>query len=56
MQNKLKSVIEFHEAFGLGVSKNPTIDLREEITNLRFRLMAEENEEYLEAVKNKNMI
>ncbi|MFK8301565.1 hypothetical protein ACI75Y_01530 [Capnocytophaga stomatis] len=56
MQNKLKSVAEFHKAFGLGMSQEPTINLREEITNLRFRLMAEENEEYLEAVKSKNMV
>ncbi|GET46424.1 nucleoside triphosphate pyrophosphohydrolase family protein [Capnocytophaga felis] len=56
MQNKLKSVAEFHKAFGLGMSQEPTINLKEETTNLRFRLMAEENEEYLEAVKSKNMV
>ncbi|MDO4781885.1 MAG: nucleoside triphosphate pyrophosphohydrolase family protein [Capnocytophaga felis] len=56
MQNKLKSVAEFHKAFGLGMSQEPTINLKEETTNLRFRLMAEENEEYLEAVRSKNMV
>ncbi len=56
MQEKIKSVAEFHEAFGLNVSHYPTIDLKEEIINLRFKLMAEENEEYLEAAKNGDLI
>lgn len=56
MKEKLKSVAEFHNAFGLNVSEQPTVDLKDEIINLRFKLMAEENEEYLEAAQSKNLI
>lgn len=56
MQEKIKSVATFHKAFGLNVSDSPTIDLKKEIIELRFKLMAEENEEYLEAAKNGDLI
>ncbi|MFJ1474747.1 hypothetical protein ACILE9_10855 [Capnocytophaga cynodegmi] len=56
MQNKLKSVADFHKAFGLGIKQEPTINLKDEIINLRFKLMAEENEEYLEAARNKDIV
>ncbi len=56
MKNKLKAVQEFHEAFGLGVQNEPTVNLPENILDLRFNLMAEENEEYLEAAKNKDLV
>ncbi|CEN33566.1 pyrophosphohydrolase domain-containing protein [Capnocytophaga cynodegmi] len=56
MQNKLKSVADFHKAFGLGIKQEPTVNLKDEIINLRFKLMAEENEEYLEAARNKDIV
>lgn len=56
MQEKIKSVATFHKAFGLNVSDSPTIDLKKEIIELRFKLMAEENEEYLEAAKSGDLI
>jgi predicted HAD superfamily Cof-like phosphohydrolase len=56
MKNKLKAVQEFHEAFGLGIQHQPTVNLSENKLKLRFDLMAEENEEYLEAAKNNNII
>ena len=46
----------FHQAFGLNVSTNPTVDLPEEIKKLRYNLMKEENEEYLEAIKNDDLV
>jgi len=52
MKKRLEAVQEFHAAFGLGVAKEPTIDLPSEVTKLRYELMKEENEEYLEAVRN----
>lgn len=55
MKEQLKAVAQFHEAFGLGKSKAPTTQLKEEIILLRHRLMAEENEEYLEAAKNNDL-
>jgi predicted HAD superfamily Cof-like phosphohydrolase len=56
MQNQIKSVHEFHTAFGLGINTNPTGDLGENKNLLRFNLMKEENEEYLEAVQNNDIV
>ena len=56
MKNKLSSVTAFHEAFGLRVNNTPTTDIDESTLNLRFSLMDEENKEYLEAIKNNDMI
>ncbi|MDO5104554.1 nucleoside triphosphate pyrophosphohydrolase family protein [Capnocytophaga sp.] len=55
MQNKLKSVAEFHKAFGLNVRQNPTTDLSDALITLRFKLMEEENSEYLQAARDKNL-
>lgn len=46
--NKVK---EFHEVFGLGFHEQPKALLEEKTIALRHRLMAEENEEYLEAAR-----
>ena len=56
MQNKLNAVKEFHTAFGLGVSHEMKGDLGEQKNLLRFNLMKEENEEYLEAVQNNDIV
>ena len=56
MKNKLSAVTAFHKAFGLGVNNKPTTDIDESTMNLRFSLMDEENKEYLDAIKNKDMI
>jgi predicted HAD superfamily Cof-like phosphohydrolase len=56
MQNQIKSVHEFHTAFGLGISYLPKGDLGESKNLLRFNLMKEENEEYLEAVQNDDIV
>lgn len=55
MQKQIGSVKEFHTAFGLGVSEEPRADLGESKNLLRFNLMKEENEEYLEAVQNNDL-
>lgn len=55
MKKQINAVKEFHEAFGLGVKETPTADLSEKLVQLRFNLMKEENEEYLEAALNKNL-
>lgn len=55
MQKQLNAVKDFHEAFGLGVSYMPKGDLGEQVNMLRFNLMKEENEEYLEAVQNNDL-
>lgn len=56
MKNKLKAVQQFHEAFGLGVAQQPTVELTKEVLQLRYKLMAEENDEYLEAALNNDMV
>ena len=56
MKNKLSAVTEFHKAFRLVVNNSPTIDIDESTMNLRFSLMDEENKEYLDAIKNNDMI
>lgn len=56
MQKQLNAVKQFHTAFGLGVQENPIADLGEAKNVLRFNLMKEENEEYLEAVKNNDIV
>jgi predicted HAD superfamily Cof-like phosphohydrolase len=49
MKRKLEAVAEFHSAFGLGISGSPSAQLPLEKNLLRYKLMREENEEYLEA-------
>ncbi|MEN9326394.1 MAG: hypothetical protein RI943_815, partial [Bacteroidota bacterium] len=52
----LEAVKLFHTTYGLGVSENMKADLGTQKNNLRFELMKEENEEYLEAVQNNDIV
>lgn len=56
MKNQLDKVQEFHEMFKLGIEKNPVSILKNDKAALRYELMKEENEEYLEAVENNDLI
>jgi predicted HAD superfamily Cof-like phosphohydrolase len=56
MKNKIKAVTAFHQAFGLGMKSDPTADLGTPKNTLRFNLMKEENEEYLEAAENNDLV
>ena len=56
MQKQLKAVKLFHETYGLGVSEEMKADLGNLKNELRFNLMKEENEEYLEAVQNNDIV
>ncbi|GGK42899.1 MULTISPECIES: nucleoside triphosphate pyrophosphohydrolase family protein [Flavobacteriaceae] len=56
MNKKLKAVQDFHEAFGLGIQQEPIAKLSDSKLKLRFDLMTEENEEYLEAAKDNNLV
>lgn len=56
MIHKLKAVQEFHESFKLGIQHKPIAKLDDDKLKLRFDLMAEENEEYLEAAKNNDLV
>ncbi len=52
----LSSVAKFHSTFGLRVEKAPKMSLSSEEMSLRHSLMAEENDEYLEAVRAGDMV
>ncbi|AWH85598.1 hypothetical protein HYN59_10970 [Flavobacterium album] len=56
MKKQLDSVKQFHSSFGLGISEVPKADLGEAVNLLRYNLMKEENEEYLEAVQNNDLV
>jgi predicted HAD superfamily Cof-like phosphohydrolase len=49
MQKQIKHVENFHNTFGIPNEHAPNAGVSNEIIALRHRLMAEENEEYLEA-------
>jgi predicted HAD superfamily Cof-like phosphohydrolase len=56
MKNKITAVQTFHEAFGLGMKDSPTANLDANKNLLRYKLMREENEEYLDAANNKDLV
>ena len=56
IKKPIKAVTEFHNAFRLSVEHKPKSDISSEITELRYNLMKEENEEYLQAVKSNDLI
>jgi predicted HAD superfamily Cof-like phosphohydrolase len=56
MEKILNYVEAFHDAFGISNNYSPTADLSENDIRLRHRLMAEENEEYLEAALAGNLV
>ena len=43
IKKELDAVQEFHEAFKINVNQEPTLDLSDQIKELRFNLMKEEN-------------
>lgn len=48
----INHVSQFHEAFSITNNTEPTLLLSEKDVQLRYELIREENEEYLEACKN----
>lgn len=56
MKDKISAVEAFHNAFGITNRETPIAFTNDKEIKLRFDLMAEENEEYLEAAKNNDLI
>ncbi|MDA8850223.1 nucleoside triphosphate pyrophosphohydrolase family protein [Flavobacteriaceae bacterium] len=56
MKTKIKAVQQFHDAFKIGYRTSLKADLGISKNTLRFDLMKEENEEYLEAANNNDMV
>ena len=52
MKKQINHVKKFHESFSIENKEEPTANISERTFNLRFKLMQEENQEYLEACKN----
>lgn len=52
----INHVANFHDAFGIENNKAPKGDLTKEDALLRYKLMREENEEYLEACENNDLV
>ena len=57
MLNKpITDVTSFHHAYGLGIEHKPTVDIPDHVSKLRFNLMKEENEEYLNAAREGDLV
>jgi len=54
--NAIEQVKEFADTFNIEYSNDMNANIDESIIDLRFRLMQEENLEYLEAAKNKDIV
>ncbi len=56
IKETIQAVEKFHNAFGIENNYKPTSTLSDSECDLRHRLMSEENEEYLEAAKNGDLV
>ncbi|REJ61923.1 MAG: hypothetical protein DWQ21_08820 [Bacteroidetes bacterium] len=56
MKKQLNHVEKFHDTFGIPNEYTPKATINNDLIDLRFKLMAEENEEYLEAAKNGDLV
>ena len=56
IKEPIEKVEDFHNAFGIENAYQPNAKLSDADLALRHRLMAEENEEYLEAAQNGDMV
>jgi len=54
--HKINHVEKFHDVFKIGNRYSPTAGLDEKEYTLRYNLLKEENEEYLEACKNADLV
>ena len=56
IKKPIEAVTKFHESYGLGIEHTPKANLPKNISELRFNLMKEENEEYLQAAQDQDLI
>jgi predicted HAD superfamily Cof-like phosphohydrolase len=56
LKETIAAVEDFHKAFKIENNYAPTLDLSKEDILLRYKLMREENEEYLEAAENGDLV
>lgn len=55
MKKQIEAVKEFHQIFKIGFNEQPIASLGEGKSRLRYNLMKEENEEYLQAVQDNDL-
>lgn len=56
MKKQINHVAIFHDTFGIGNAESPVAQLSHDDYMLRYKLMREENEEYLEAAERGDMV
>lgn len=56
MKEIIDAVEEFHDAFGIENNYKPSSQISQEQVKLRYDLMKEENDEYLDAAKNEDLV
>lgn len=56
IEEMFSMVRKFHDSFGIKNAAEPDSKLPDETTLLRYKLMLEENEEYLEAAQNGDLV
>ena len=56
IKNELNAVAKFHDAFGIESADSPTVNIPDQTILLRYNLMKEENEEYLEAAQKNDLV
>jgi predicted HAD superfamily Cof-like phosphohydrolase len=56
LKDSISAVEKFHDSFGIPNNYKPTTDISVGDMELRHRLMQEENDEYLEAAKNGDLV
>lgn len=56
MKKQINYVKKFHDAFGIKNGESPNSNIDKNVYQLRYRLMHEENLEYLEACKNNDLV
>ncbi|MAZ96753.1 MAG: hypothetical protein CMP53_04445 [Flavobacteriales bacterium] len=56
MKKQLDHVEKFHDTFDIPNKYTPVATIDDSLIDLRFKLMAEENQEYLEAAKDGDLV
>ena len=56
MRKQINHVKLFHESFGIENKTRPSSNLSEKVYSLRYNLMKEENDEYLDACEKGDMV
>ena len=56
MKKQINQVAEFHTVFQIGNELEPISNVGKATYNLRYNLMKEENDEYLEACENNDLV